>query len=145
MAERLAELSEQQTRWRDLADGMAAKVGRLRQTLAEIESRTAELRRRLDISRATASVQRAESLLLGDSDSGMVALSEAETTLARIGFGQEQREARLAALTKLSTEDADGTLDSELRCAGLLPSRQANAEAILARLREDTMKQIEQA
>jgi len=135
VAGRLADLAEEEAQWQTLADGLADRIVRLRQALTTAETRLAEFRRRCSISKATASAQRAEGLTRSSSGSGASALAEAEKTLDRIDRQQEDRDARLSALTLLSEETPDRVLDGRLRNAGLAAPLRPDPEAILLRLR----------
>jgi len=137
IAERLADLTNEEAQWHALAEGLADRIARLRQALTTAETRLAEFRRRCSVSKATASAQRAEGLTLSSSGSGASALAEAEETLDRIDRLQEDRDARLSALATLSCETPDRILDGKLRNAGLAAPLRPDPEAILLRLRGD--------
>jgi phage shock protein A len=137
IAARLAALTEEETQWADLTGKLGDRIERLRQALASAEARLAEFRRRYSVSKATASAQRAEGLTLSSSGSGASSLSDAETTLDRIGRQQEDWDARFVAIASLSAQTPDRILDGELRGAGLAAPLRPDPEAILLRLRSD--------
>ena len=137
VADRLAELIEEEAQWLSLADGLAQRIARLRQALLAAETRLADFRRRYSMAAATASAQRAEGLSLSSSGYGASALSDAEATLDRIDQRQEDCDARLTAIVRLADETKDRGLDGKLHRAGLTAPLRPDPEAILLRLRGD--------
>jgi phage shock protein A len=135
VAERLAELAEDEFQRVKLIENLDARIDRLRAAVTDIGNRLHDLRRRFRLAQATASVQRAERLVRGDAASGAAALHDAETSLSRITERQEQEGARLDAAASLAAEHPGSRLDHALAKAGLLARKTPDAAAILRRLR----------
>jgi len=136
-AETIARLQTDQDSSRTVLDTLEAEVAKLRASVTASEERLRALKRGERIAMATDKAQRVTQAIPGGTSS---ALRDAEATLTRLRARQTEVDATNEALDALENTNDTRTLREKLAEAGCGAPLKTTAEAVLERLRTQTMK-----
>jgi phage shock protein A len=107
-------------------------IAKLKSTLRQAEARLQELQRGERLAKAT---QEAQRLDCASTDTGLVALDEAEETLARLRSRQQQNDAIASVLEQMDGPSRSAGIMEKLADAGFGPPLRSSADDVIARLR----------
>lgn len=133
VAQRIAELEQQITERTPVIANMKEAEARLRNAIAQTDTKIETLKREVEIVKVNESVQRAQTSVALQSAGAHSRIGSAADSLARIKQRQAVNEEKLRAGQELEDRRTGADLDAKLKEAGILPGH-SSADDVLARL-----------
>ena len=134
IAEKIAELENQQTYEAEAVDGFSASASNLKAAIASADNNIKRLRQQIDTVKATESVQRAQESVSQRYAGSNTKLQTAMDSLERIKQKQTLTAAKLQAAEELHGTTAEQSLQEKLQKAGIANQGQ-QAKNVLDRLK----------
>lgn len=134
VAEKIAELENQQAQEKASAESFASSAVSLRSAIKQTEQNIKRLKQQVDTVKATENVQKAQAAVAERHSGSHSKLRTAMDSLERIKEKQALRDAQISAANELAEDSGDASLQSKLEEAGIAPSGNS-ADDILDRLK----------
>lgn len=134
VAQRIAELERDAATKEGQIAEMRTAEAKLREIIAQTDTKVESLRREIEVVKVNDSVQRAQAAVVSRNAGAGSALGSAADSLKRIKERQAVNAERFNAAQELEDRRTGADLDAKLRQAGILPGENS-ADDVLARLR----------
>ena len=133
VATRIADLESDSAQKATQTAELRTAEDRLRQVVAQTDTKIEALRREIEVVKVNESVQRAQSAVVSRAGATGTTLGSAADSLKRIKERQAVREEQFRAHNELEDRRTGADLDAKLQAAGILPGH-VGADDVLARL-----------
>ncbi|CAN7617539.1 PspA/IM30 family protein [Phenylobacterium sp. LjRoot219] len=133
VAQRIADLERDSGQKGGQVTELRASEDKLRQVIAQTDTKIEALRREIEVVKVNESVQRAQSAVIARSGATGSSLGSAADSLKRIKERQTVREEQFRVHSEAEDRRTGADLDAKLQAAGILPGH-VGADDILARL-----------
>ena len=133
VATRIADLERDSAQKATQTAELRTAEDRLRQIVAQTDTKIEALRREIEVVKVNESVQRAQSAVVSRAGATGTTLGSAADSLKRIKERQAVREEQFRAHGELEDRRTGADLDAKLQAAGILPGH-VGADDVLARL-----------
>ncbi|WP_332768665.1 PspA/IM30 family protein [Phenylobacterium sp.] len=133
VATRIADLERDSLQKATQTAELRTAEDRLRQVVAQTDTKIEALRREIEVVKVNESVQRAQSAVVSRAGATGSTLGSAADSLKRIKERQAVREEQFRAHSELEDRRTGADLDAKLQAAGILPGH-VGADDVLARL-----------
>lgn len=133
VAQRIADLEADATQKGGQVNELRAAEDRLRQVIAQTDTKIEALRREIEVVKVNDSVQKAQSAVIARSGGASGTLGSAADSLKRIKERQAVREEQFRIHQETDDRRTGADLDAKLQAAGILPGHSGAAD-VLARL-----------
>lgn len=134
IAEKIASLESELANQQQSLDSFSGSADRLKELVKKGERQVAEHKRQLSMVKTTASVQKATSAITDNFSSSSSKLLSAKDSLERIKAKQQKFDDQMKAADLLASEDADSSLEAQLKAAGI-GKADASANSVLDRIK----------
>ena len=134
VAEKIAELEQQQLEQQQNLDSFTANAEKLKDLVKRSERQLAEHQRQLSMVKTTDSVQKATSAITDNFSASNSKLLSAKDSLERIKQKQQDFDDRMLAADQLQAQNSDQSLKDKLAAAGI-GQQQSSANSVLERLK----------
>jgi len=134
VAEKIAELESRAADQQQANDSYLKNAERLKELIKKSERQLTDYKRQLSMVKTTESVQKATSAITDNFTASNSKLLNAKDSLERIKQKQAMFDDKLKAAEQLESENADTSLQSKLKEAGI-GEQQASAQSVLDRLK----------
>jgi phage shock protein A len=142
VAQRIADLERDATQKAEQVAQLRTAEDKLRNIIAQTDTKIEALRREIEVVKVNDSVQKAQSAVVARSGSASSTLGSAADSLKRIKERQAINEEKFRAAGELEDRRTGADLDAKLRNAGILPG-EVGAQDVLDRLmapKEEALK-----